>query len=93
MMEESKTTHPTKAAAGESKPLPDTATVALKVYLQKELFKCYMIDVKSVKTMSLKAFRSKLGIPTKFSEYFTFAVNSMFSKKIPRDQETNFKLF
>jgi hypothetical protein len=85
-MEESKTKkHPTKAAAGDSKPLPDTATVVLKVYLQKELFKCYMVDVKSVKTMPLKAFRSKLGIPTKFSEYFTFAVNSMFSKKIPHD--------
>jgi hypothetical protein len=51
-----------------------------------------MIDVNSVKTMSLHIFRSRFGIPTKFSNQFTFAVNSMFSKKIPHDDESKFKL-
>ncbi len=54
-------------------PLPDSATVIIKVYLEKDLIKSYMIDVKSVKTMPLKVFRSKFGIPTKFTEHFTFA--------------------
>jgi len=51
-----------------------------------------MIDVKSVKTMSLHVFRSRFGIPTKFSNQFTFAVNSQFSKKIPHEDESKFKL-
>ena len=90
-MEESKIPT-TIVLAGDDQPLPDTATVVLKVYLQKEVIKCYMIDVKSVKTMSLQVFRSKFGIPTNFSELFSFAVNSLFSQKIPHDEESNFKL-
>ena len=84
-MEESKSKFQSKALAGNNKLLPDSAMVVLKVYLQKELFNCFKIDVKSVITMSLKVFRLRLGIPTKFSEYFTFAENSLFSKKIPHD--------
>jgi hypothetical protein len=90
-MEESKCPT-TIVLAGDDQPLPDTATVVLKVYLQREVIKCYMIDVKSVKTISLKVFRSRFGIPTKFSDMFFFAVNSLFSKKIPHDEESNFKL-
>jgi len=37
-----------------------------------------MIDVKSVRTMPLDVFRSKFGIPTRFGEQFSFAVNSLF---------------
>ena len=67
-MEESKSKFQSKALAGNNKLLPDSAMVVLKVYLQKELFNCFKIDVKSVMTMSLKVFRARLGIPTKFSE-------------------------
>ena len=67
-MEESKSKFQSKALAGNIKLLPDSAMVVLKVYLQKELFNCFKIDVKSVITMSLKVFRARLGIPTKFSE-------------------------
>ncbi len=82
-MEESK--YPTTGHEGSDQPLADTATVVLKVYLQKDLIKSYMIDVKSVKTMPLNVFRDKFGIPTKFNEQFSFAVNSLFSKKIPHN--------
>lgn len=51
-----------------------------------------MIDVKSAKTMPLNVFRSKFGIPTKFGEQFTFAVNSLFMRKIPHADESKFKL-
>ena len=60
--------------------------------MQREIIKCYMIDVNSVKTMSLHIFRSRFGIPTKFSNQFTFAVNSQFSKKILHEDESKFKL-
>ena len=46
-----------------------------------------------MKTNSLDVFRNILGIPTKFSNYFTFAENSRFSKKIPHDKEQNFLIF
>ena len=68
-MEESKAKFPSKAIGGHNnKPLADSAMVILKVYLQKELLNCFKIDVKSVITMTLKVFRARLGIPTKFSE-------------------------
>ena len=89
-MEETK--QPTPALAESDQPLPDTATVVLKVYLQKDLIKAYMIDVKSVKTMPLNVFRSKFGIPTKFGEQFSFAVNSFFMRKIPHADEGKYKL-
>jgi hypothetical protein len=89
-MEETK--QPTPTLAGSDQPLPDNATVVLKVYLQKDLIKAYMIDVKSVKTMPLNVFRSKFGIPTKFGEQFSFAVNSLFMRKIPHADESKFKL-
>ena len=89
-MEETK--QPTPTLAGSDQPLADNATVVLKVYLQKDLIKAYMIDVKSVKTMPLNVFRSKFGIPTKFGEQFSFAVNSLFMRKIPHGDESKFKL-
>ena len=75
-MEETK--QPNPAISDSDHPLPDNATVVLKVYLQKDLIKAYMIDVKSVKTMPLNVFRSKFGIPTRFGEQFSFAVSSLF---------------
>ena len=60
--------------------------------MQKDLIKSFMIDVKSAKTMPLNVFRSKFGIPTKFGEQFTFAVNSLFMRKIPHADESKFKL-
>ena len=89
-MEETK--HPIPGFSVSDQPLPDNATVVLKVYLQKDLIKAYMIDVKSVKTMPLNVFRSKFGIPTKFGEQFSFAVNSLFMRKIPHADESKFKL-
>ena len=89
-MEETK--QPTPTLTSSDQPLPDNATVVLKVYLQKDLIKAYMIDVKSVKTMPLNVFRSKFGIPKKFGEQFSFAVNSLFMRKIPHADESKYKL-
>jgi hypothetical protein len=89
-MEETK--QPSVGFSGSDQPLPDNATVVLKVYLQKDLIKAYMIDVKSVRTMPLDVFRSKFGIPTRFGEQFSFAVNSLFQRKIPHADESKFKL-